>query len=194
MKQLKRILWGALVSIALTSCADPIEKVVQANIDGFNNRSLDEVMATIDDKSPYYEATKKTSEELINAYNLQFEIQSMSITRRPQDESKQMQKIQEENQDGTGLDALLDDAAITEEDRARQEERKRAEAAKLQNRALQAEVKVVQVTRSTDVAGTYKDNQINVVHTLHKYPTDENPEWKIFKSEVRKAAEIGKEG
>ncbi len=194
MNKLNKIGLSVLALLALTSCADPIEKVVQENIEGFNAQDVQQVMMTIDDRSPDYASTKAKTEELIQAYNLQFEIKSMAITKKPLDESKQAEKMQAENQDATGLDSLLDDAAITEEDRAKQEQRKREEAEKMQNKALIAEVKVVQVTRSNDASGRYKDNQINVIHTLHKYPTDPEPAWKIYKSEVKSVDEISKEG
>lgn len=193
MKRLIKVGLGLLALFTVSSCADPIEKVVTQNIEGFNAQDIKEVMETIDKRSPDYENTEAKTKELIQAYNLTYEIKSMSITEKPMDESKQMEKLQTENQDATGLDSLLDDAAITEEDRAKQEQRKREESEKMQNKALVAKVKVVQVTRSKDNTGRYKDNQINVIHTLHKYPTDEEPVWKIYKSEVTAVDSVSKE-
>lgn len=194
MNKLGKIGLSLLALLAVSSCADPIEKVVQQNLEGFNVQDIEQVMSTIDERSPDYQATAAKTKELIEGYNLEYEIKSMSIIRKPVDESKQAEKLQAENQDATGLDNLLDDAAITEEDRAKQEERKREEAEKMQNKALTAEVKVVQVTRSKDNTGRYRDNQINVIHTLHKYPTDPEPVWKIYKSEVTAVDPVSKEG
>lgn len=194
MKRLIKVGLGVLALFAVSACASPIEKVVTQNIEGFNAQDIKEVMGTIDKRSPDYENTEAKTKELIQAYNLVYEIKSMSITEKPLDESKQMEKLQTENEDATGLDSLLNDAAITEEDRAKQEQRKREEAEKMQSKALIAKVKVVQVTRSKDNTGRYKDNQINVIHTLHKYPTDEDPTWKIYKSEVTAVDPVSKEG
>ena len=194
MNKLNKIGLGILTLLAVSSCADPIEKVVQQNLEGFNNQDITAVMETIDSNSPDYQATQAKTKALIEGYNLEYEIKSMSIIRKPMDESKQMEKMQQENQDDTALNSLLDDAAITEEDRARQEQRQREEAEKKQNQALSAEVKVVQVTRSKDATGRYKDNQINVIHTLHKYPTAPDAGWKIYKSVVTAVEPVSKEG
>lgn len=194
MKRLIKVGLGLLALFAVSSCADPIEKVVTQNIEALNAENHTGVMETIDKRSPDYENTARKTQELIDSYNLSYEIKSMSITEKPMDESKQTEKLQAENQDATGLDSLLDDAAITEEDRAKQEQRKREEAEKMQNKALVAKVKVVQVNRNKDNTGRYKDNQINVIHTLHKYPTDEEPTWKIYKSEVAAVDPVSKEG
>ena len=53
-------------------------------------------------------------------------------------------------------------------------------------RPLVAKVKVVQITRQKKSnASKFVDNRVLVVHTLHKYPTDEKPTWKIYSSDIR---------
>ena len=113
---------------------------------------------------------------------------------KPLDEKKEMERAAQENQDLTGLNAAID-SFITEEEQAAAEERQRQEAAALSKRPLKAEVKVTQLTRSTDAnTKNFFDNRVTVIHTLHKYPTDENPEWKIYSSDIRDVKVIADEG
>ncbi|MBF2051905.1 MAG: lipoprotein [Candidatus Sericytochromatia bacterium] len=191
---MKKVLLAASALLALTACSDPIEKVVTDNMAGLQSNDIDLVMSTIDPQSPAYESTRAQTARLLKDYNLEFKIESMSVMSKPLDEKKEMERAAQESQDLTGLNAAID-SFITEEEQAAAEERQRQEAAALSKRPLKAEVKVTQLTRSTDAnTKNFFDNRVTVIHTLHKYPTDENPEWKIYSSDIRDVKVIADEG
>lgn len=191
---MKKVLLAAIALLALTACSDPIEKVVTDNMQGLQGNDIDLVMSTIDPQSPAYESTRTQAARLLKDYNLEFKIESLSVMSKPLDEKKEMERAAQENQDVTGLNAAID-SFITEEEQAAAEERQREEAAALSKRPLKAEVKVTQLTRSKDAnTKRFFDNRVTVIHTLHKYPTDENPEWKIYSSDIRDVQVISDEG
>lgn len=182
---MKKVLFAASALLALTACSDPIEKVVAQNIKGLQNNDIDLVMSTIDRHSPAYEGTRNQSSRLLKDYNLEFKIESISVVSKPSDEKKEIERVAQENQDLTGLNAAIDNF-ITEEEQAVAERREREEAAALSKRPLIAEVKVTQLTRSKDAnTKRFFNNRVTVIHTLHKYPTDDKPEWKIYASDIR---------
>lgn len=184
MKYVKGLV-GLAALLVLTSCADPVEKVVRTNIKGLQEQDVEMVMSTIDKTSPAYDNTRAEVSRLLQDYNLTFKIESLDIIQKPENEQKAMEKAMAENQDATGLDEAID-SFITEEERADAEERKREQQMAAAKRPLIAKVKVVQVTETKDKADNrFHSNRVQVVHTLHKYPTDENPEWKIYESDIR---------
>lgn len=183
-----KVLLGLGAMLALTACSDPVENVVKQNLEGFQKQDINKVLDTIDPTSPAYEGTKTESNRLMETYNLEYHIESMTVIEKPDDEKKAIEKAKVENQDPTGLDNAIGEF-VTEEDKAKAEARKREQEKANARRPLIARVKVVQVTRSKSGSGNFLDNRVTVVHTLHKYPTDPKPEWKIYKSDIR-AVEI----
>lgn len=179
-----KIVLGMGAMLALTACGDPVEKVVKANLEGFQKQDIEKVMATIDPNSPAYEGTKSQVDRLMQDFNLEFRIEQMTIIEKPDDEKKAMEKAAAESHDSTGLDEAID-TFITDDDKAKAEAKKREEEKAKAKRPLIARVKVVQVTRAKGGSPRFLDNRVQVVHTLHKYPTDPNPEWKIYKSDIR---------
>jgi len=185
MKYVKVVLgFGAM--LALTACGgDPVEKVVKSNLEGFQKQDLTKVMATIDPNSPAYEGTKSQVERLLQDFNLEFRIESMTIIEKPDDEKKAMEKAAHDSHDTTGLDEAID-TFITEDEKAAAEAKKKEQEKANKLRPLIARVKVVQVTRAKGGSPRFLDNRVQVVHTLHKYPTEgEKAEWKIYKSDIR---------
>ncbi|MGV3526052.1 MAG: hypothetical protein ACO1RX_17665 [Candidatus Sericytochromatia bacterium] len=193
MRPIKVVL-GVTALLMLTACQDPIEKVISQNLEGLKKQDVEMVMQTVDTQSPSFDATRTQVTRLLQDYNLDFQIESMDIIKKPMDEKKEIAEAKAENQDTTGLDEAIEDF-ITEEERADAEQKKRAEAIAKAQQPLVAVVKVVQVTRSKDSnAKPFLDNRVQVVHTLYKYPTDENPEWKIFSSDIRAVEPILNKG
>lgn len=193
MRPIKVVL-GLAALFMLTACQDPIEKVISQNLEGLKKQDVEMVMQTVDTQSPSFDATRTQVTRLLQDYNLDFQIESMDIIKKPRDEKKEIAEAKAENQDTTGLDEAIEDF-ITEEERADAEQKKRAEAIAKAQQPLVAVVKVVQVTRSKDSnAKPFLDNRVQVVHTLYKYPTDENPEWKIFSSDIRAVEPILNKG
>lgn len=194
MKEMTKLLGGLGLMLALTACGGgDIEKVVQQNLEGFKKQDVDMVMETIDSQSPNYDNTRKQVTSLLKDYNLDFEIESMSVLSQPQDEAKEMEKVQKENADATGLNDALN-TFINEDERNQAEERKKKEEMANSKRPLKAEVKVVQITRTKEPSSRFLSNRVIAVHTLHKYPMDEKPEWKIYKSEIRSVEVLANEG
>lgn len=184
MKYVKVVL-GVVAALALTACQDPVEKVVRQNLEGFQKNDVTKVMDTIDPNSPAYASTKAQVERLLQDYNLDYRIESLTIIEKPDDEAKAMEKAAAETHDSTELDAAME-GFVTEGEKAAAERKKHEEEQASAKRPLIARVKVVQVTRSKNAEDErFLDNRVQVVHTLHKYPTDENPEWKIYKSDIR---------
>ncbi|MEZ0374505.1 MAG: hypothetical protein ACAI44_35785 [Candidatus Sericytochromatia bacterium] len=182
------VMLGLGAMLALTACGDPVEKVVKQNLEGFQKQDIEKVMATIDQSSPVYEGTKAQVDRLMQDFNLEFRIESMTIIEKPDDEKKAMEKAAAESHDTTGLDEAID-TFITEDEKEKAEAKKREQEKANARRPLIARVKVVQVTRDRGASPRFLDNRVQVVHTLHKYPTDAKPEWKIYKSDIR-AVEI----
>lgn len=175
---------GLAAMALLSACGDPIADVVKQNIEGIQNQDLAMVMETIDQNSQAYEATEKATRRLLEEFNVDVQIVSMDIIEQPRDEAKAMEKAQQENEDLTGLNAELE-SFITEQEKEDAEAKAAADAAAMAKRPLIAKVKVVQETRQKDGnANTYMDNRLQVIHTLHKYPNDAEPTWKIYKSDV----------
>lgn len=191
MKYAKALL-GLGAMLALTACSDPVEDVVKKNLEGFQKSDMPKVLETIDQTSPAYEGTKIQSARLLEN-NLEFRIESMTIIEKPDDEKKAMEKAKLESEDNTGLDEAID-SFITEEDKAKAEAKKREQEKANARRPLIARVKVVQVTRAKGGSPRFLDNRVTVVHTLHKYPTDAKPEWKIYKSDIRAVDILTNEG
>ncbi|PKL75046.1 MAG: hypothetical protein CVV27_17395 [Candidatus Melainabacteria bacterium HGW-Melainabacteria-1] len=183
MKYIKMLL-GVSAALALTACSDPVEQVVRGNLEGFQKQDIEKVMATIDPQSPAYDGTKSQADRLLQDYNLDFRIESLTVIEKPDDEKKAMEKALQENTDSTGLDEAID-SFITEEEKATAEAKKREQEKLKAKRPLVARVKVIQVTRDKAGSERFLDNKVTVVHTLHKYPTDEKPEWKIYQSDIR---------
>lgn len=192
MKGIIRTTAGLALLVALSACQGDIEKVVQQNMDGFQNQDVDMIMTTIDKTSPTYDNTKAQATKLIKNYNLDFQIESMSVISKPADEAKAMEKAQQESQDATGIDSALD-TFINEDEKADAEAKKQQMEMEKSKQPLKAEVKVVQMTRKRDQASKFISNRVIALHTLHKYPMDENPEWKIYKSEILSVDEIPEE-
>lgn len=192
MKGIIRSSAGLVLLVALSACQGDIEKVVQKNVDGFKKQDVDMIMSTIDKQSPTYENTKAQATRLIKNYNLDFQIESMSVISKPADEAKEMEKAQQENQDSTGIDSALD-TFISEDDKADAAAKKQQQELEKSKQPLKAEVKVVQMTRKRDQGSKFISNRVIALHTLHKYPMDENPEWKIYKSEILSVDEIPEE-
>jgi len=185
MSKVLKGLLGMSVLLSLTACSDPIESVVKQNLQGLQKQDVDMVMDTIDTHSQHYDNTRAEVTRLLQDYNLDFKIESMSILTKPADEKKEMERASQENQDITGLDAAIN-SFITEEEQASAEQKKREEAVAASKRPLKAEVKVTQVTRTkSGNAKRFFNNRVTVVHTLHKYPTDDKPQWKIYASDIR---------
>lgn len=187
MSKKLQLLLGLALMAGLTSCKKPVEKVVLQNIKALKTQDVNMFMETIDEKSPVYESTKSQLTELIQNYDLDFEIESMKIIEMPGNEAQAVEKAKSE-----GVDALggieEDDLFINEEDRAKEEARKKEKEAEEASRALVARVKVTQRTKAKKSnVNEFKDNRVTVVHTLHKYPMDAMPEWKIYKSEITSA-------
>lgn len=184
MKYIKGLV-GLSALLVLTACSDPIEKVVRTNLEGLEKQNVETVMSTIDPQSPAYDSTRKEVTRLLQDYNLDFKIESIDVIQKPADEQKAMEKAMKENEDTTGLDDAID-SFITEEERANAEAKKRAKEVAAAKRPLIAKVKVVQITRTKDEeTNKFYNNKVQVIHTLHKYPTDEKPEWKIYSSDIR---------
>lgn len=183
MKNLNLML-GAAALLLLSACGDPIEKVVKDNLEGFQKQDITKVMATIDPSSPAYESTRTQTERLLQDYNLDFRIESMTIIEKPDDEKKAAEKAAAESHDATGLDEAID-SFITEEEKAVAERKKREQEKAKARQPLIARVKVVQVTRDKGESQRFLDNRVQVVHIMHKYPTDTKPEWKIYKSDIK---------
>lgn len=183
MKYVKAML-GLGAMLALTACSDPVEKVVKDNLEGFQKQDITKVLATLDQTSPVYEGTKTEGYRMMQDYTLDYHIESMTVIEKPDDEKKAMEKAKLESEDTTGLDDAIG-SFVTEEDKAKAEAKKREQEKANARRPLIAKVKVVQVTRAKGDASNFLDNRITVIHTLHKYPTDAKPEWKIFKSDIR---------
>ena len=178
---------GITACIFLTGCGgNEIEKVVRENIKGLQEQNIVKVMDTIDKQSPVYESTKAQVTRMIQDYNLDFKIESMDIIEQPGNEKQQEAKGKpEESEDALGVTEELA-GMITEGERDKVLEEKRRKEAEEKRRPLVARVKVVQVTRHKQNNETrFADNRVLVVHTLHKYPTDEKPVWKIHNSDVR---------
>lgn len=184
MKYVKVVL-GISAALALTACQDPVEKVVRQNLEGFQKQDVQKVMATIDPNSPAFGSTQAQIDRLMQDYNLDYRIESLTIIEKPDDEKKAMEKAAAETHETTELDEAIE-GFVTEDEKAAAERKKAEEARASTKRPLIARVKVVQVTRSKNAEDArFLDNRVQVVHTLHKYPTDEKPEWKIFKSDIR---------
>lgn len=180
-----KLLVGLTATALLSACGDPVVDVVKENIKGLQSQDLEMVMKTIDQNSPAFDKTKAATSQLLQDYNLDIQIVSIDVIKKPMDEAKAMEKAQQENQDLTGLNAELE-SYITEQEKDAAEEKKAQDAAAMAKKPLVAEVKVVQETRQkAGNAKTYVDNRLQVIHTLHKYPTDPEPVWKIYKSDVR---------
>ena len=178
---------GITACVLLTGCGgNEIEKVVRENIKGLQEQNIVKVMDTIDKQSPVYESTKTQVTRMIQDYNLDFKIESMDIIEQPGNEKQQEAKGKTEaSEDALGVTEELA-GMITEGERDKVLEEKRRKEAEEKRRPLVARVKVVQVTRHKQNNKTrFADNQVLVVHTLHKYPTDEKPVWKIHNSDVR---------
>lgn len=186
LKKATSLLGAAAVFMLLTGCGgNEIEKVIQENLKGLQEQNVDKVMNTIDRQSPVYESTKDQVTQLIKDYNLDFKVESMDIIEQPTDEKQQLEKAQTENEDALGVTDELA-GMITEEDRDKAAEDKKKKALDDSKRPLVARVKVVQITRQKKSnASKFTDNRVLVVHTLHKYPTDEKPVWKIYSSDIR---------
>ena len=184
MKYVKVVL-GIMAALALTACQDPVEKVVRQNLEGFQKQDIEKVMSTIDTNSPAYATTKAQVDRLLQDYNLDYRIESLTIIEKPDDEAKAMEKAAADTHDSTELDEAME-GFVTEDEKAAAERKKKEEAEAASKHPLIAKVKVVQVTRSKSAEDArFLDNRVQVVHTLHKYPTDEKPEWKIYKSDIR---------
>lgn len=185
MKQLVKGILGLGALMALASCQDPVEKVVRQNLEGFQQQNVEKIMATVDDRSPAFEGTKKQVDRLLQDYNLDFKIESLTIIEKPDDEKKAIEKAAHEAEDTTELDEAID-GFVTEDQKAAAEHKHEEEEKANARRPLIARVKVVQVTRAkSSDEQRFLNNRVQVVHTLHKYPTDEKPEWKIYKSDIR---------
>lgn len=187
MLKLKQWALVACASLLLTSCGDEITDVVKENVDALNAQDITRVMSTIDTHSEIYTTTKAEVENLIKRYDLEFEIEEVKIIKAPREEVSTAQEA-EKKQEAIKEEDL---AFITESERNEAERKKQEEEAAKVNRPYEAEVKVVQVTRSKSAPSGRKfpfvNNKVTVVHTLRKYPTDENPAWKIYKSKVEAA-------
>lgn len=184
---------GLSALLVLASCANPVEKVVRTNLEGLQKQNIELVMSTIDKTSPAYESTRKEVSRLLQDYNLEFKFESLDVIKQPENEQKAMEKAMVENQDATGLDEAID-SFITEEERAEAENKKHEQQMASAKNPLIAQVKVVQVTRPRDKADErFHSNRVQVIHTLHKYPTDEKPEWKIYESDIRSVDVIANE-
>ncbi len=172
--------------VLLTGCGgNEIEKVVRENIKGLQEQNIVKVMDTIDKQSPVYESTKAQVTRMIQDYNLDFKIESMDIIEQPGNDKQEAKPKTEEAEDALGVTEELA-GMITEGERDKVLEEKRRKEAEEKRRPLVARVKVVQVTRHKQNNETrFADNRVLVVHTLHKYPTDEKPVWKIHNSDVR---------
>ena len=192
MKGIIRTGAGLALLFALTACQGDIEKVVQKNMDGFQEQNVDMVMETIDTQSPNYDNTKAQVTKLIKNYNLDFHIDSISVISKPEDEAKAMEKAKQDSQDSTGLDSALD-TYINEDEKASAEAKKQQTQMEKSKMPLTAEVKVIQTTRKRDQASNFISNRVIVLHTLHKYPMDENPQWKIYKSDIVAVNELPEE-
>jgi len=182
MKYVKAML-GLGAMLALTACSDPVEKVVTDNLQGFQKQDINKVLATLDPSSPVYEGTKTEGARMMETFNLEYRIESMTVIEKPDDEKKAMDKAKLESQDTTGLDDAIG-SFVTEADKAKADQKKREQEKANARRPLIAKVKVVQVTRSKGDSSNFLDNRITVVHTLHKYPMDAKPEWKIYSSKI----------
>lgn len=179
-------LLGIAACVLLAGCGgNEIEKVVRENLKGLQEQNIDKVMATIDRQSPVYEATKEQVTQLMKDYNLEFKIESLDIIEKPNNEKQQVEKAKNEAQDALGVTEELA-GMITEADREKALEEKRKKELEESKKPLVARVKVVQITRQKKSNPTpFRDNRVLVVHTLHKYPMDEKPAWKIYSSDIR---------
>jgi hypothetical protein len=186
LNKVTSLLGATAVFFLLTGCGgNEIEKVVKDNLKGLQEQNVDMVMATIDRQSPVYDATKEEVTQLIKDYNLEFKIESLDIIEQPTNEKQQMEKAKSESQDALGVTEELA-GMITEADRDKAMEEKKKKDLAESRRPLIARVKVVQITRQKKTnASKFIDNRVLVVHTLHKYPTDEKPSWKIYNSDIR---------
>jgi len=186
LKKATSLLGAAAVFLLLTGCGgNEIEKVIQENLKGLQEQNVDKVMNTIDRQSPVYDATKEQVTQLIKDYNLEFKVESLDIIEQPANEKQQMEKAKAESQDALGVTEELA-GMITEDDRDKAAEARKKKELAESKRPLVAKVKVVQITRQKKSnASRFVDNRVLVVHTLHKYPTDEKPTWKIYSSDIR---------
>lgn len=184
MKQVVKGILGVSAMLALVSCQDPVEKVVRQNLEGFQKQNTEKIMQTFDERSPAYEGTKAQVDRLLKGYELDFQIESLTIIEKPDDEKKAIEKAAHEAEDTTELDEAIDGFVTEEQKMAAEHKQHEAEKANA-SRPLIARVKVVQTTRAKKGSEQrFLDNRVRVVHTLHKYPADEKPEWKIFKSDI----------
>lgn len=185
MKQVVKGILGISAMFALVSCQDPVEKVVRQNLEGFQKLDAQKIMATYDDRSPAFESTKAQVDRLVQDFTLEFQIESLTIIEKPDDEKKAIEKAAHEAEDTTELDEAIDGFVTEEQKMAAEHKQHEAEKASA-TRPLIARVKVVQTTRAKKGSEQrFLDNRVQVVHTLHKYPADEKPEWKIYKSDIR---------
>lgn len=179
-------LLGIAAFVLLTGCGgNEIEKVVRENLKGLQEQNVDKVMATIDRQSPVYDATKEQVIQLIKDYNLEFKVESLDIIEQPSNEKQQVEKVKTETEDALGVTEELA-GMITEADRNKALEEKRKKELEESKKPLVARVKVVQITRQKKSnINKFTDNRVQVIHTLHKYPMDEKPAWKIYSSDIR---------
>lgn len=188
-KQIVKLFIGSLSALLLVGCGDPIEDVVYKNIEGLNSKDVDMVMETIDDRNEeVYEETKKQVEQLINDYDLTFEIEKIEVTRRPKDENRDAEE-KPKDEDTSAEDIFADtdfEGVVTEEDLEKKKEADKKKAEMEKNRPWIAKVKVMQVTRKAQDMNPFVDNRVMVVHTLHKYPDNVDAGWKIYSSSLRK--------
>ncbi len=84
----------SLASTALPGCAqeteiagDPVS-VVHENINAMNSEDLEKVMATIDEESESYEATKQLAQRLFDTYDLHCELDSVRVIELTDEEAK----------------------------------------------------------------------------------------------------------
>lgn len=182
--------------LLLTSCGNPIKSVIKQNMKGLQNQDIQMVMETVDAKSPLYGETEKQLTRLIQDYTLEYKIESIDILSEPKDEKKKDgEEKHEEKPAEADIFAEVDNDYITEEDRQKAEAAKKKKEEEEKNKPFVARVKVIQVTKQKPGgANKFENNRITVVHTLHKYPTDEKPTWKIFSSNIRDIEFLDEEG
>ena len=194
LKKATSLLGAATVFLLLTGCGgSEIEKVIQENLKGMQEQNIEKVMNTIDPQSPVYEVTKEQVSKLIKDYNLEFKIESLTILKEPKNEKQEMEKAKADNQDALGVTEELS-GLITEQDRDKAEEARKKKELAESKKPLVAEVKVLQITRQKNNNNSkFVDNRVLVIHTLHKYPTDEKPTWKIYKSDIRSTTPLKKD-
>jgi hypothetical protein len=180
-KSIRYCLYLALF-LGLTGCSDPVKQVVEQNMKGLQKQDINQVMSTIDSRSPVYAATEKQLTQLLQDYNIDFKIESIDVLERPKD----VKKSYKAETPAENVDIFAEDLDfITEEDKAAADKARRQREMDDKNKPWVAKVKVTQFARQKKGANPFLNNRVVVIHTLHKYPTDEKPTWKIYQSDIR---------